>query len=118
MLLRKAADDGELICIAVTGDVSQALLVPGEDPLAQVAGENCYARRVFVDLSAVAWIDSSGVGWLIACQKRFRAAGGVLVVHSPPEFAREMLSTLRLHLVLRLAADEAEARHLIANHQE
>jgi anti-anti-sigma factor len=42
------------------------------------------ARRVTIDLAAVTFIDSSGLGVLVKQLKELRAEGGDLVLRSPP----------------------------------
>jgi anti-sigma B factor antagonist len=65
--------------------------------------------RLVVDLTGVAFLDSSGVGALISGLKAARAAGGGLRIVSPHEQAHVVLRMAMLHQVLPPYATEAEA---------
>ena len=104
------SDEGEFVRVALSGEVLQRYTLTREDMLSGVVGANCYQRRVLLDLSGVKTIDSGGVGWLLGCQKRFRAAGGAMVLHSLSPLAREILGILKMHLVFQMAEDEPAAQ--------
>lgn len=57
--------------------------------------------KIVVDLSAVAFIDSSGLGALIGGLKHARVAGGDLRIAAAPESVRTVLSLTNLDRVLR-----------------
>ena len=42
------------------------------------------ASHLILDLSAVQFMDSSGLGVIVACQKRLRETGGQLALVTPP----------------------------------
>jgi anti-anti-sigma factor len=98
--------------IAISGDVSQANLSPSEEPIGQLLGTDCYGQKVLLDMHGVETIDSSGVSWLLSCDKKFRTAGGRLVLHSLSPFARDVLKVLNMHLVMSIADDEKSATDL------
>ena len=57
--------------------------------------------RVVVDLAHVTFIDSSGLGALIAARRaQARSAGGSLVLVEPPEMLRRVLATVQLQQTL------------------
>ena len=112
MKLTLKSAEGDFVQVSLSGQVSQRILLPAEDSLARLLGLDCYRRRLLLDLSDVHVIDSTGVGWLLGCQKRFREQGGQMVVHSFSPLVREILETLKMHLVLLLADDEQQAREL------
>ena len=112
MKLMLKSEEADLVQISLSGEVSQRIMLPTEDSLARLLGVDCYRRRVLMDLSDVRMIDSSGVGWLLGCQKRFRAQGGRMVLHSFSPLVREILETLKMHLVFMMADDEQQAREL------
>lgn len=114
MRLTLRSEEGDLAEISLSGEVSQRIVLPAEDSLARLLGAECYRRRVLMDLSDVRMIDSSGVGWLLGCQKRFRAQGGRMVLHSFSPLVREILETLKMHLVFMMAENEQQARELAA----
>ena len=115
MKLTLKAGEGDLVRVAISGEVSQRHILPADDALANLLGAECYGRRILLDLGDVRMIDSSGVGWLLGCEKRFRAHGGTMVLHSFSPIAREILSVLKMHLVFKMAEDEAAARDLAAS---
>jgi len=72
-----------------------------------------YGRSALLSLADMASIDTRCIGWLLAVHKRFREAGGKLVVHSIRPQSRRLLDFLRLDLVLHIAEDEAAALRLL-----
>jgi len=65
--------------------------------------------RLVVDLSAVEFVDSSGLGALIGGHKAARAAGGDLRPAAVPEQARVVLSLTTLDRMFRSYATVEEA---------
>jgi anti-anti-sigma factor len=65
--------------------------------------------RLVVDLGAVAFVDSSGLGALIGGLKAARLAGGDLRLARPPEQARVILNLTTLDRVLKLYDTVEEA---------
>ncbi len=58
---------------------------------------------VVVEMSAVEWIDVTGLGLLAAAHERSRRRGHHLVLLSPGPGPRRMLAVTRLGRVLRIA---------------
>jgi anti-anti-sigma factor len=112
MSLTVVADEGQLIHVSCAGDVSQRWLAPGEDPWITALGPAGYGRKVLLSLEKANYMDSSGVGWLLGSHKRFRQAGGNLVLHSVPPLVNPVLQMLRLDLIVPTADNEAAAREL------
>jgi anti-sigma B factor antagonist len=100
MKLSIAKDDGQCVQVAVSGRVTQSDLGPIHEPLGELLGPNAYQRQVRLDLSDTPYVDSSGVGWLLACHKRMKAAGGKLTLHAPHPTVANLLRVLRLDKVL------------------
>jgi anti-anti-sigma factor len=95
--------------VAIAGRITFSTLEPGQDPLtAQEPG--IYSRPVAFDLSGTDYIDSTGVSWLLTCQKRCREAGGKLVLHSVTPLVKQVLGVLKLDRVLHLAENAEKAR--------
>ncbi len=111
-LLIKSQENG-LTLVEATGEISQKRLAAQTEPLNELLGEDCYRGKVLLDLHAVEAIDSSGIGWLLSSQKKFRTAGGLLVLHSLSPFARDLMRILNMQLVFKMAEDEAAARRLV-----
>ena len=72
------------------------------------------AQTVLLDMDAVPFVDSCAIGWLIKCQRQFKAGGGTLVLHSLQPNVRNVLSLLKIERVVPIAVDEAAARALLA----
>ena len=94
---------------SVCGEVRQTDFLVADEPLSGHLGTEGYQGVVLVDLSGVAMLDSSGVGWLLLCQKRFRTAGGAFVLHSLSPFVQQLFEVLKMHLILTIADDESGA---------
>jgi anti-sigma B factor antagonist len=77
---------GETAVLAITGEVDMASAPGLRDQLQQLD-----ARNVVIDLSGVTFIDSTGLGVLVAALKRSREAGGHLVLRSPTRATRRVL---------------------------
>jgi len=103
MKLSLTQADGDLSRLALNGNVTTRELSPVSDPLGELLGPSGYGRQVLLDMSGAAYLDSSGVGWLLACHKRFRQAGGKLVIHSLTPTVSNVMKVLKLERVLEIA---------------
>ncbi|MCU1693880.1 MAG: anti-sigma factor antagonist, possible RsbV [Frankiales bacterium] len=91
-------DDGTAV-VASTGRLDMVAAPQLRSLVADtVAGGN---PRVVVDLSGTSFIDSSGLGALIAGLKTARQAGGDLRIAGAGEQVRMVLELTQLHTVLR-----------------
>ncbi len=99
---------GEVTRLSARGHFVQNTLPPS-DPVGDVLGQNGYDRKVLLSLAEVSFFDSTGLGWLLKCNKRFREAGGVLVIHSIPPVVLDMMKVMGLSQVLKLSDDEQSA---------
>lgn len=113
MKLKIAATDNGVVRAKASGKITQADVSPFLEPLGEAIGDDAYERCVLLDMAEVNTLDSSGVSWLLVCQKRFREGGGKLVLHSLSDVAMNVLRVLNLQTVLKLASDEDEAAQLI-----
>ncbi len=109
MKMTVAGNDGELVRVALSGPVTQRELAPMAEPLLDLLGPSAYCKRVMIDLNDVSYLDSSGVGWLLACHKRMRQAGGKLVLHSYSPIVSNVFRVLKLERVLDLAENALAA---------
>ena len=66
-------------------------------------------RKVLVDLAAVSFVDSAGLGELVQANSTVKNHGGALKLASPTTRLREMLVLTRLTTVLGVYEDEAQA---------
>ena len=69
------------------------------------AGHN----RLVLDLEALEFIDSTGLGLLVGCLRRCVAAGGDLCLTKVSQFLRSVFELTRLTRVFQLTDSEAEA---------
>ena len=100
----------DFIHIGCEEEITQREFQPGADPLAALLGAAGFTHAVLMNLEKTTYIDSSGIGWLLACHKHFVENGGILVLHSVPPRVDHILQIVRMPLVLHIAADEAAAR--------
>jgi len=63
-------------------------------------------RKLLVDLSGVPWMNSAGLGILLAAYSRLREQGGVVRFSGVGERVRGILHTTKLLTVLDLVDDE------------
>jgi anti-anti-sigma factor len=80
--------------------------------LAELLGPNGFSWTILLDLSDVDYLDSSGVGWLMRCHKRFSESGGLFVIHSMSAMARNTIKLLKLDAMLHIAENEQAAIEL------
>jgi anti-sigma B factor antagonist len=114
MQLDLISADNHLTLVELSGRITPDSFSQDSEPLASLLGPGAYRRRVLLDLTNSDYINSSGVGWLLVCHKRFRDAGGRLVIHSIPKLVRGVLDLLKMDQVFHLAGDLASARQLAA----
>lgn len=79
--------DAEPVLVAVDGQIDSHTAVGLDDALAEIAAD----RNVSVDLSAVSFIDSSGLRVLVRAEKRHSGGGGALTLLSPSEAVARLL---------------------------
>ena len=99
---------GDVVRLSARGEFVQSTL-PSSDPLSDVLGQTGYDGKVLLSLADVRLFDSMGLGWLLKCNKRFREAGGTLVIHSIPPVVLDMMKVMGLSQVLKLSEDEQSA---------
>jgi anti-anti-sigma regulatory factor len=79
------------------------------DPLQEFLGGHCYSRPLLMSLERLHAIDTSGVSWLMRCQRTFEEAGGKLVLFGLTPVIADILRFLRLLPLLNIARDERAA---------
>ncbi|HUT09037.1 MAG TPA: STAS domain-containing protein [Thermoguttaceae bacterium] len=109
MKLAVISDDGDVLRLHASERITESDVAAHPDPMRELLGEEGFARHVVLSLEGVDSIDSSGIGWLVACHKSFRQADGKLVVHSIDSGVMDLLKILKFHQVLHLAKDERAA---------
>jgi anti-anti-sigma factor len=113
MEVKLVSRDGGVIHLLAAGRIVHATLAPSPDPIGDLLGREGFAAQVLLSLEGVSFVDSSGIGWLLGCRKRFREAGGRLVIHSVPIQVLDIIKVMRLGHVLQLADNEATALAMI-----
>ncbi|MEV6599921.1 STAS domain-containing protein [Actinoplanes sp. NPDC051346] len=91
--------DGDTIVVAPEGDVDVDNAAVLRQVLHQVVDRRDCAR-LDVDMSAVTFLDSSGLGMLVAAHRAANARGITLTVRKPGPMVRMVLEVTNLHQVL------------------
>ncbi len=110
--LKKDADG--VLRARLSGQVARIGIDSDPAALEQALGDDIYQRRVLLDMSATSFLDSSGIGWLLKCHRRFNDRQGKLVLHSVTEQVGRVLTMLRLENALNLAENEHDAELLLS----
>ena len=113
MELKVLSDEDDVLQLQVVGRTLDGEIASEQDPMAPRLDERGYARRAVLSLADTDYVNSSGLALLLIWHKRFRDAGGKLVVHSIPVYVMETIRILRLELVLNLAEDASTALELV-----
>ena len=96
------SDDG-VLTVAIDGEFDMAATFAVEPALEQ-ALETPGLRRCTLDLSALTFIDSTGIGTLIRAVNSLRERGQRLTVRSATPMARTVLETVGLTRLVDLEA--------------
>jgi anti-sigma B factor antagonist len=71
-------------------------------------------ERLFaLDMHELRFIDSSGLGGLVAQFKQVNVQGGKLVLYGLTPFVQKLVEMTKLNRVLTIASDETEAKILL-----
>jgi len=89
----------------------------GKNPLESALGPSFATFKVLLNISAVNYIDSSAIGWLIGSQKTFREQGGGFAVYHIQPAVRQVLDLLKVGRVVPLCNDEISARDTLGGGQ-
>lgn len=109
MKLTLQSDGDGVAKISIGGQVSQRQFSGSSDPLAELLGADIYQKTVAINMEQVDVLDSSGVGYLLNCNNRFKDEGGAMALHSISPVAKNVFRVLNMHLVFTICANEAEA---------
>jgi anti-anti-sigma factor len=106
----KIESQGDGIChLSLSGRISEVSNSSMSEELSQLLGESNFNQKILLSLQNAEHIDSSGIGWLLATDKKIRAAGGELVLHSLPLEVQHVFGLMRLNKVLTVAKDRKDA---------
>ena len=109
MKLALQSQENGVAKVRIEGKVSQRDLISDTEPLVEALGDDAFGQTVLLDMSEVAALDSSGVNWLLICQRKMREKGGVLILHSLSPIAKNVIKVLNLQSVFKLAETEQQA---------
>lgn len=106
-------DDGDVVILTLSGR-----LMGGPDTeqfLKQVRDVVAEGRqKVIVDMGGVAWVNSSGLGALIAAWTALQEAGGKMTLVRVSRRIEQILGVTKLNTVFQIHADEESARAALA----
>jgi anti-anti-sigma factor len=108
--LRLLGEEGGVLLARCEGAIDLAGFRSDDNPLARVLGPDVFSRKVLLDMGQATYLDTTAVSWLISSHKRFRRAGGRLVLHSLAAPVASVLGLLQLDRILDIAPDLPAAR--------
>jgi anti-anti-sigma factor len=104
-------DRDGLIRTATSGNLTATdFPADGKNVFEQLLGMTWSNNRVMLNMEKTQYIDSTAIGWLISCQKEFKANNGLFVVHSVQTSVQQVLDLLKIGKVVPIKDDEAAAR--------
>ena len=101
---------GDVLVVDISGELSRrasSLSNPMKELLAHDR------TNLILNLSALTYVDSSGLGQLISVWTSIRNRGGKLIVLRPSPQVRKQFEITKLDTVFTIVTDEAEAISLI-----
>ncbi|MCC9605216.1 STAS domain-containing protein [Blastopirellula sp. JC732] len=112
MELHVVSHEGEIVQVSVSGRVSQDGSMRETEPLSALIGIDAYRRTVLLNMQEADIIDSSGVGWLLACHKNFQESGGKLVIYNMPPIVANVFKLMRLDTFFQIVPNGDAAMRL------
>ncbi len=67
--------------------------------------------KIVLDLRTLQFVDSSGLGALLSCNRKLQNVGGALVLCCLTEPVREIVELVRFHKILNIRPSREEAIH-------
>jgi anti-anti-sigma factor len=113
MEVKLVRNEGDTVRLETLGKVSRDGWTSNRDPLGDFFGQSIYSKGALLNLQHSHYLDSTGVEWLLSSHKRFKDAGGKLVVFGLNPVMSQILKMMRMDLVLNLAKDEAAAMEMV-----
>jgi anti-sigma B factor antagonist len=103
----EVSQTGSVTLVVPKGDLDMGTAEQLKGTLNELLGKG--QSRLVIDLGGVAYIDSSGLGVLVAAMKQARAAGGNVRLCSLQEEVRSIFEMTRLIKVMSVHPDREEA---------
>ena len=102
-----------ILGIRLAGDLIGS---PDTDPLLAAVNAHLGAAspHCILDLSEVRYINSTGIGVLVALLTKFRSRGGELVLVNPADHPRKMLTLTKLNNIFLVAPTTEAARQQLS----
>ena len=95
--------------LSLAGKISQTAVASQADELSRLLGISNLNQQILISLQQTDYIDSSGIGWLLATDRTIRDCGGRLVLHSVPLDIQHVFGLMKLNKVLNITKDKAQA---------
>ena len=102
---QRTANDA--VIVALSGDVDMATSPEARRVFLDLVDKK--TPKILVDLSAVSWMDSSGVATLVECFQNTRKYGGKLRLFGLPENVKEIFALARLDTIFDVKQSEQDA---------
>ena len=104
----KVRDAGNIRIVDLSGKLTLGAAVGAlGETIAGLLKEN--HNQIVLNLKDVSYIDSAGIGELVAGKKRAAGAGGDVCLLLPSSSVYQVLSIVQLHLVFKIFDEEAKA---------
>jgi anti-anti-sigma factor len=97
-----------------TGRLTQSTMLANES-FDESLNEELFNQNIVIDLGGVELIDSTGIGWLLTNNRKFKEKGGKLVLHSLQPNVKNVFGMMKLGQVLTLATDKDAANATLEN---
>jgi anti-sigma B factor antagonist len=107
-LVPSARVEGLALIATVRGDIDLHNSPELRDALLSLLAST-KPKNLILEMSNVAYMDSSAIAVLVESLRKLRAGGGKLFLVAPQARVRSVLEIARLDTIFRVVADEAEA---------
>lgn len=104
----KIRTEGPVEILELSGKIT---IGEGEGDLRQVVQELVEGgrRKILISLERVGFMDSAGLGELVACYKRATEKGGTIKLLRPSGKVKDLLSLTKITEIFEIFDDEGEA---------
>src|SRR3954447_7692024 len=99
--------DGRATVVTVSGELDMATVPALRGALSGALGRGI--SRLVIDLGAVTFVDSVGIGAILHCKRRLPADGLLAVVVAPGSYARVIFDVVGADAIVELFGDRAVA---------
>ncbi|MGD9740935.1 MAG: STAS domain-containing protein [Bauldia sp.] len=106
MKIESRVEGGTLVVVPGVSRLDASVAVPFKEGMAQLLADN--PRRVVIDVGKVSFVDSSGLGAMVALLKRIGPTGALVLADVQPAVAK-LLALTRLDRVFEIRKSVAEA---------